>query len=712
MKKMLLFIAILCSGMIASGEVLKSPDGVLKMQFELKGGVPHYQLHFDGKPVIKPSRLGFELKSKEDLLEGFSVKNIERATFDKTWEPVWGEWKEIRENYNELAVTLLQDATGRVLIIRFRLFNDGLGFRYEFPMQPNLVHFVVTDERTQFAMAGDHTAFWLPGDYRTQEYLYTTSRLSEIRGKMAAATTHNASQYPIGGAAVQSPLMLVSDNGLYINIHEAALINYSAMNLDLDDSKLIFETHLTPDVLGHKAFLQAPCHTPWRTVIVGDWAGDILESTLILNLNEPTRFEDTSWITPQKYMGVWWEMITGKSSWAYSNLPGVQIGVTDFTKVEPSGRHGANNENVIKHIDFAAKHGFDALLVEGWNIGWEDWFGNWKENVFDFVTPYPDFDVVKLNQHAASRGIRLIMHHETAASVRNYERHMDEAFEFMVKHGYNTVKTGYVGHIIPRGEHHSSQFMVNHYLYKLNKAADHGIMIFGHEMVRPTGLHRTFPNLMAQESARGGEFEAFGGNSAEHTTILPFTRLVGGPMDYTPGIFEPDISKINPANTSRAATTLARQLALYVTMYSPVQMAADLPSNYERFMDAFQFIKDVAVDWDYTKVLEASPGDYVTIARKAAGTNNWFVGSTVDENGFTSRINFDFLTPGKQYIATIYSDAKGAHYRTNPQAYEIRRYVVNSQSRLVQESAPGGGFAISIIEVTDPSQTRRVPRLR
>lgn len=711
MKRLLLTLGIVCISLMLHAEELRSPNGLLKLNFELKDGVPHYSLDYKNKAVIKPSSMGFELKNQADLMNGFTVSKAERATFDETWQPVWGEWKEIRSHYNELAVTLHQVSTDRYMVVRFRLFNDGLGFRYEFPEQPNLVHFVLKEERTQFAMTGDHYAFWVPGDYRTQEYHFTKSRLSEIRGKMAGATIGNASQYPIGGTAVQTALMLVSDEGLYINLHEAALIDYAAMHLDLDDESFVFQSHLTPDVLGDKGYLQAPCTSPWRTVIVSDRAGDILESTLVLNLNEPVKYEDTSWIKPIKYIGVWWEMITGKSSWAYSDLPGVKLGETDFTQVQTNGRHAANNENVKMHIDFAAEHGFDAVLVEGWNVGWEDWFGNSKDYVFDFVTPYPDFDVEMLNAYAASKGVRLMMHHETSGSVRNYERHMDKAYQFMADHGYNSVKSGYVGDIIPRGEHHYGQYMVNHFLYAVTKAADYGIMINAHEAVRPTGLHRTYPNLLAQESARGTEFEAFGGNTPDHTTILPFTRLVGGPMDYTPGIFETRISNVNPNNNSWVRSTLARQLALYVTMYSPLQMAADLPENYNRFLDAFQFIKDVAVDWDDTKVLEAEPGDYVTIARKAKGTNNWFVGCSVDENGYTSRINFDFLDAGKQYIATIYSDARDAHYRDNPQAYEIRRFVVNNKSKLTQRCAPGGGYAISIIEVTEPRQTRGIRKL-
>ncbi|WP_062128206.1 glycoside hydrolase family 97 protein [Geofilum rubicundum] len=696
---------------LTHAEELKSPDGHVVLQFEVKQGVPVYQLSFNKQAVIEESRLGLELKDMEDLLDGFVLENTERSAFDETWEPVWGEWKSIRNHYNEMAVTLNQPSTNRKMTVRFRLFNDGLGFRYEFPEQDELIYFVVAEERTQFAMTGDHTAFWIPGDYDTQEYDYTTSRLTEIRALMDGAITGNASQTPFSATGVQTALMLKSDDGLYINLHEAALIEYSCMHLELDDENLVFESHLTPDAVGNKAYVQAPFNTPWRTVIVSNNAADILESTITLNLNEPTKFEDTSWIKPIKYIGVWWEMITGKSSWAYSDLPSVKLGETDFDSLEPNGRHAANNDHVKMHIDFAEEHGFDAVLVEGWNVGWEDWFGKSKDYVFDFVTPYPDFDVEMLNAYAASKGVRLMMHHETSSSVRNYERHMDQAYQFMVDHGYNSVKSGYVGDIIPRGEHHYGQWMVNHYIYALEKAAEYEIMINAHEAVRPTGLSRTYPNLLANESARGTEYEAFGGSKPDHTTIIPFTRLVGGPMDYTPGIFVTDISKLNPDNNSWVRTTIARQLALYVTMYSPLQMAADLPEHYNMFLDAFQFIKDVAVDWDDTKVLEAEPGDYITIARKAKGSNDWFIGCTVDENGFTSKINFDYLDKDKTYIATIYSDAKDAHFKDNPQAYEIRKVLVNSKSKLTQKCAPGGGYAISVMEVTDRSETKGLRKL-
>ncbi|HHU57142.1 MAG TPA: glycoside hydrolase family 97 protein [Bacteroidales bacterium] len=688
-------MAVMAVALPLKSEVLKSPDGNMVLQFEVRNGVPVYRLDYKDKPVIKDSRLGLELKDADDLLTGFVLKEVQRSTFDETWEPVWGEWKTIRNHYNELAVTLSQSATERDMVVRFRVFDDGLGFRYEFPEQDNLVYFVIAEERTQFAMTDDHTAYWIAGDYDTQEYDYTTSRLTEIRGLMEQAVTPNASQTPFSDTGVQTALMLKTDDGLYINLHEAALVEYSAMHLELDDRSLVFESHLTPDAQGNKGYIQAPFNSPWRTVIVGDKAATILESKITLNLNEPTRFEDTSWIKPIKYIGVWWEMITGKSSWAYSDLASVKLGETDFSKVEPNGKHGANNEHVKMHIDFAAEHGFDAVLVEGWNVGWEDWFGKSKDYVFDFVTPYPDFDVEMLNAYAAEKGVRLMMHHETSSSVRNYERHMDAAYQFMVDHGYNSVKSGYVGDIIPRGEHHYGQWMVNHYIYALEKAAEYKIMVNAHEAVRPTGLSRTYPNLLANESARGTEYEAFGGNRPDHTTILPFTRQIGGPMDYTPGIFEQDIKKLNPDNHSWVNTTIARQLALYVTMYSPLQMAADLPENYLRFMDAFQFIKDVAVDWDDSRVLEAEPGDYVTYARKAKGRDDWFVGCTVDENGHTSEIRLDFLDANRKYEAIIYKDAKDAHYRNNPQAYKIEKKRVSSKTKLKIQCAPGGGYAIS-----------------
>jgi hypothetical protein len=696
MKKSIFSIAFLLFAMSLIAQEINSPNGNFTLCFELNQGVPIYKLNYKEKAVVKDSRLGFELKGEESLLDGFSVAAVEESTFDETWKPVWGEVKEIRNHYNEMLVTLTQERTHRKLRIRFRLFDDGLGFRYEFPEQENLNYFVIKEEKTQFAMTGDHTAFWIPGDFDTQEYCYTKSKLSEISSFIRKATTNNLSQSSFSETGVQTALMMKTNDGLYINLHEAALVDYSCMHLNLDDKNFVFESFLTPDARGDKGYMQAPCHTPWRTVIASDNAGDILLSNITLNLNEPCVYEDVSWIKPIKYVGVWWEMITGKSSWAYTNLSSVKLGVTDYSKTTPNGVHGANTEHVKEYIDFASEHNFDAVLVEGWNEGWEDWFGKTKDYVFDFVTPYPDFDVEELRDYAKSKGVQLIMHHETSGSVRNYERHMDRAYQFMVDNGYKAVKSGYVGDIIPRGETHYGQWMVNHYLYAVKKAGKYKIMVNAHEAVRPTGLCRTYPNLIGNESARGTEFASFGGNTPDHTTILPFTRLIGGPMDYTPGIFETDISQYNPNNKSHVASTIARQLALYVTMYSPLQMAADFPETYKKYLDAFQFIENVPVDWDDTKVLEAEPGDFITYARKEKGADNWYVGSTNDENGRTSKIKFDFLTPGKKYEATIYGDRKDAHYKENPKAYQIKKKVVTNKSRLSQYCAPGGGFAISI----------------
>lgn len=717
MRKLVILMCLCIVSHWAVAQELKSPNGNLTLNFSLQGnGIPTYSLTYKGKDIIKPSKLGFELKEQKtvndfddfsvkdktgegNLYSGFSIADTKTSTFDESWKPVWGEVKEIRDHHNELAVTLNQKATDRTIIVRFRLFDDGLGFRYEFPEQKNLTYFVIKEEKTQFAMAGDHTAYWIPGDYDTQEYDYTTSKLSDIRGLMEKSVTANVSQTSFSNTGVQTSLMMKTNDGLYINLHEAALIDYSCMHLNLDDKNMIFESWLTPDAKGDKGYIQAPSRSPWRTVIVSDDARDILASHITLNLNEPSKIKDTSWIKPVKYVGVWWEMITGKSTWAYTDeLPTVQLGITDYSKVKPNGKHGATTANVKKYIDFAAKHGFDGVLVEGWNEGWEDWFGNSKDYVFDFVTPYPDFDVVGIREYAKSKGVKMIMHHETSASVRNYERHIDQAYKFMKDNGYDAVKSGYVGNILPRGENHYSQWIVNHYQYAIEKAAEYQIMVNAHEAVRPTGVGRTWPNLIGNESARGTEYQAFGGNKPNHTTILPFTRQIGGPMDYTPGIFEMDIEKINPDNKSHVNTTIVNQLALYVTMYSPLQMAADFPETYEKFMDAFQFIKDVALDWDDSKYLEAEPGDHVTVARKAKGTNNWFIGSVCGENGYTSAISFDFLDTDKVYVATIYADAKDANYKTNPQAYEIRKVVVTNKSKLSQRLAPGGGLAISVIE--------------
>lgn len=699
MKKLLSAFFVLAA-VVLHAQQITSPDKNLVLTFGLSAkGEPTYALTYKNKPVIKTSKLGIDLKEGADMLEGFSVDKAAQSSFDETWSPVWGEEKTIRNHYNELLVTLSQKAEkGRYINIRFKLFNDGLGFRYEFPEQKELTYFVIKEEKTQFAMAGDHKAFWLPGDYDTQEYSTVTSKLSEVRGKMKDAVTPNASQQTFSPTGLQTPLMLKSDNGLYINIHEAALVDYSCMSLNLDDKNMVLESWLTPDAIGDKGYMQASTQSPWRTIVVSDKAADILQSRMILNLNEPTKYKDVSWIKPIKYVGVWWEMITGKSSWAYNDLTSVKLGETDYSKTKPNGKHAANTAHVKEYIDFAAKHGFDAVLVEGWNEGWEDWFGKSKEFVFDFVTPYPDFDVKELHRYAASKGVKMMMHHETSGAAANYERHMDKAYQFMVDNGYNSVKSGYVGDIIPRGEFHYSQSMINHYLYAIKKAAEYKIMVNAHEAVRPTGLSRTYPNLIGNEAARGTEYEAFGGNNPDHTTILPFTRLMGGPMDYTPGIFETKVSVYNPENNSFVHTTLVKQLALYVTMYSPLQMAADLPETYNKHLDAFQFIKDVAVDWDDTYVLEAEPGDYITIARKAKGKNEWFVGAITDENARTAKITFEYLPKGKTYLATVYADGKDADYVKNPKSYAIKTIKVNSKTKLDQKLAPGGGAAISIKE--------------
>lgn len=712
MKLKLIISALLFSALNVDADVVTSPNGIVSIDFQLKNGIPTYKVDYKGKPVIKESRLGLELRDGKNLMDGFEQLNATTSTFDETWKPVWGEVKEIRNHYNELLAELKQPSTDRYMNIRFRVYDDGVGFRYEFPQQKNLVYFVIKEEHSQFAMTGDHTAWWIPGDYDTQEYDYTESKLSEIRSLLPNAVTSNASQTVFSPTGVQTSLQMKTDEGLYINLHEAALVDYSCMHLNLDDKNLVFESWLTPDADGFKGRLQAPCHSPWRTVMVSDDARDILSSHLILNLNEPCKIEDTSWIKPVKYMGVWWEMIAGGKPWSYTNdIPSVKLGETDYRKVKSNGNHPANTRNVKKYIDFAAKHGFDQLLVEGWNVGWEDWFGNQKDYVFDFVTPYPDFDIEQLNRYAHDKGIRLMMHHETSGSSRNYERHLEQAYQLMNKYGYTAVKSGYVGNILPYGEHHYGQWMNNHYLYCVVEAAKHKIMVNAHEAVRPTGLCRTYPNLIGNESARGTEYQAFGGSKTFHTTVLPFTRLQGGPMDYTPGIFEMNISKLNPNNDSHVNATLANQLALYVTMYSPLQMAADLPENYERFMDAFQFIKDVPVDWDNSIYLEAEPGKYVTVARKEKGTNNWFIGSATGNANHQSVISLDFLEKGKNYIATIYADTKDTDYKLNPQSYQIVKGLVNSKNKLKINTVEAGGYAVSLFEVTNSDEMKGLKKL-
>jgi hypothetical protein len=754
MKKLLLSLALLPLMAIAGN--VKSPNGNIELKFSVDDtGRPVYEMSYKGRAVVKPSFLGLELAKdkhasagmdEKDLMEDFRIVNEKVSEFDETWQPVWGETKNIRNHYNELAVTLQQmwlepvksNRPGqqlaprqhrRQMIIRFRVYDDGIGLRYEFPQQKDLNYFLIKEEHTEFAMAGDHTAWWLPGDYDTQEQETQESKLSEIRDRMKKAVNWgNSSVAVFSETGVQTSLQMKSDNGLYINIHEAACLDYATMHLELVDAKtkhlttqlgggsnaytpnptaseyplpkpFTFVSHLTPDATGLKGCMQTPCNTPWRTVMVSDDARDMLSSNLILNLNEPCKIEDTSWIHPTKYCGVWWEMIVGRGNWHYTNdFPSIQLDNIDWTKVKPNGTHKANNENVKRYIDFAAKNGLDEVLVEGWNVGWEDWANMWKRDVFDFVTPYPDFDIKMLNDYAHSKGVKILMHHETSSSTQNYERHIKEAYDLMNKYGYDAVKTGYVGDIIPRGDHHYSQSMNNHYLYVIKEAAKHHIMVNSHEATRPTGLCRTYPNLVGGESARGTEYEAFGGNRPDHTCILPFTRLQGGPMDYTPGIFETQLSTWSN-NTSWVRTTLCGQLALYLTMYSPLQMAADLPENYERadLAPAFQFIRDVACDWDDSKYLEAEPADYITVARKAKGTDNWFVGGKCDENGHKTQIKLDFLDKGKKYDCTIYADAKDAHYEKNPKAFTITKRVVKQGDVLKINEAPGGGFAVSII---------------
>ena len=700
MRKIILLMSILAMHW-ATAQQQTSPDGNVVLSFSLKAdGTPTYKMTYKGKPVINESTLGFTLKKDEPLTNHFKVVGDSKSTFKETWKPVWGEEKEILNHYNELLVQLKQDKTNRLMNIRFRVYNEGIGFRYEFPTQKELTYFVIAEENTQFAMTGDHTAWWIPGDYDTQEYDYNESKLSEIRGLMKQSMTDNVSQFVFSPTGVQTSLMMKTKDGLYINLHEAALVDYALMNLNLDDKNFIFQSWLTPDAKGDKGYLYTPTKSPWRTVMVSDDARNILASRLILNLNDPCALADTSWIKPVKYIGVWWEMITGKSSWAYTDdLPTIKLDEVDYTKVKPNGTHAANNDKVRHYIDFAAKHGFDQVLVEGWNVGWEDWFGHRKDYVFDFVTPYPDFDIKALNDYAHAKGVKLMMHHETSGSTRNYERHMKAAYELMNKYGYNSVKSGYVGDILPIGEHHYSQSTINHYLYAIKEAAKHKIMLNAHEAVRPTGLCRTYPNLIGNESARGTEYEAFGGNKPFHTTILPFTRLQGGPMDYTPGILETEVKNVNPNNTSQVRSTLAKQLALYVTMYSPLQMAADLPENYERFADAFQFIKDVPVDWQESVYLEAEPGRYITVARKDKHSDNWYVGNTSNENGHTSELLLNFLDKNKKYEATIYADAKNADWQTNPKAYTITKQKVNAKTKLKLTAAKGGGYAISIKEI-------------
>ena len=711
MKHFILTAAALLSASASLGatEVLTSPDGRLQLSFDLTAdGTPTYKMDYNNKPVIATSRLGLELKNQKSLLDGFKMERVSRSSFDETWQPVWGEQSSIRNHYNEMAVCLSQpDDNGhlREMIVRFRLYDDGVGFRYEWPAQDNFTYFTIKEERTEFAMTGDHTAYWIPGDYDTQEYDYTISRLSEVREKMPAVKfSYNVSSTVFSDTGVQTSLQLKTDDGIYLNIHEAACVDYSTMHLNLDEKRMVLTSWLTPDARGDKGYLMAPCHSPWRTVMVTSTATAALDSKLILNLNEPCKLEDTSWIHPTKYMGVWWEMIVGKSSWAYSNASAVNLDSIDYKTMKPNGIHGANNDNVKRYIDFAAENGFDQLLVEGWNIGWEDWFGHEKDYVFDFVTPNPDFDIAMLNDYAHSKGIKLMMHHETSGSLRNYERHLDAAYSLMNKYGYDAVKSGYVGNMVPRGEYHYGQWANNHYLYCVKEAAKHKIMVNAHEATRPTGLCRTYPNLVGNESARGTEYQQSAGIMPHHVTILPFTRLQGGPMDYTPGIFCMDVSKLNPENHGHVNATLCNQLALYVTLYSPLQMAADVPENYMRYADAFRFIKDVAVDWDESRYLAAEPGEYIIAARREKGGQRWFVGGVTNEDARTMTVDFSFLTKSQKYMATIYADAKDADYETNPEKYVISRRVVTAKDKEKIFMARGGGFAISLMPVDDHTQ--------
>lgn len=711
MKHFILTAAALLSASASLGatEVLTSPDGRLQLSFDLTAdGTPTYKMDYNNKPVIATSRLGLELKNQKSLLDGFKMERVSRSSFDETWQPVWGEQSSIRNHYNEMAVCLSQpDDNGhlREMIVRFRLYDDGVGFRYEWPAQDNFTYFTIKEERTEFAMTGNHTAYWIPGDYDTQEYDYTISRLSEVREKMPAVKfSYNVSSTVFSDTGVQTSLQLKTDDGIYLNIHEAACVDYSTMHLNLDEKRMVLTSWLTPDARGDKGYLMAPCHSPWRTVMVTSTATAALDSKLILNLNEPCKLEDTSWIHPTKYMGVWWEMIVGKSSWAYSNASAVNLDSIDYKTMKPNGIHGANNDNVKHYIDFAAENGFDQLLVEGWNIGWEDWFGHEKDYVFDFVTPNPDFDIAMLNDYAHSKGIKLMMHHETSGSLRNYERHLDAAYSLMNKYGYDAVKSGYVGNMVPRGEYHYGQWANNHYLYCVKEAAKHKIMVNAHEATRPTGLCRTYPNLVGNESARGTEYQQSAGIMPHHVTILPFTRLQGGPMDYTPGIFCMDVSKLNPENHGHVNATLCNQLALYVTLYSPLQMAADVPENYMRYADAFRFIKDVAVDWDESRYLAAEPGEYIIAARREKGGQRWFVGGVTNEDARTMTVDFSFLTKGQKYMATIYADAKDADYETNPEKYVISRRVVTAKDKEKIFMARGGGFAISLMPVDDHTQ--------
>lgn len=698
---------------------LLSPDKNLEMRFSMSdNGTPYYSLDYKGKHIIMDSRLGFLLRGdlnvsevkvqgdkidkvdkhpQIDFYRDFEVADVKTDSLDYTWAPVWGEEDSIRCHYNELTVSLKHKLTGRDMAIRFRLFNDGLGFRYEFGPMAWPEYFIINDELTEFAMAEDYTAFWIPGDFDTQEYEYTRSRISEIPSLVADQLLPNPWHFPYSVNAVQTSLQMKSDDGVYVNLHEAALVDYSCMNLELEPGTLTFKASLVPDATGGKGTIQTPAKSPWRTIQVTDDACRQLESRLVLNLNEPCALDDVSWIHPVKYIGVWWEMISGKGSWSYTgDVRPVDINTVDYSKLPHSPKHSANTENVRRYIDFAAEHGFGEVLVEGWNIGWEDWESFSKNDVFDFVTPYPDFDIAGLNEYAHSKGVRLMMHHETSSSIRNYERHMDAAYDLMNKYGYDAVKSGYVGQIFPRGEHHYGQYMNNHYQYAIRKAAEHHIMVNAHEAVRPTGLCRTYPNMIGNESSKGTEYQAFGGLHPQHVTILPFTRLNGGPMDYTPGVFVMDMKENCPTNKSHVNATICNQLALYLTMYSPLQMAADFPEHYMKYADAFQFIKDVAVDWRKSKYLFAEPGDYLIVARQAKDSGQWFVGGVTDELSRSFEVPMSFLDAGENYEVTLYADSEDADYKTNPQSYVISKVSVTSESVVPVRMAPGGGFAMSV----------------
>lgn len=699
---------------ISPAQSIRSPNNTLTLTFTLgSGGVPTYQLSLGKKDIILPSTLGIEVRDMPGFVKGFVIAGVESTVVDNTWETVWGETRTVRNHYREMIVTLAQpEVKNRTMSILFRLFDDGLGFRYQFAQQDNLNYFTITDEKTRFRLTGDHTAFWIPGDFDSNEYAYATTKLSEVDADKGRRVAEIFAKSVIGANFVQTPLLMKTADKLYINIFEAALRNYPAMDLEINKDAHILTSSLAPDAVGNKAYMQTPCRTPWRTIMVSAKAADILGSKITLNLNEPCALGDVSWIKPVKYVGIWWEMHVGVSTWNYADVNNVRIGETDWASLTPNGHHGATTARTKRYIDFAAQHGFDGVLVEGWDVGWEDWFGKWKENVFDFVTPYPDFDVNELQRYAASKGVKLIMHHETSASATNYERRMDEAFRFMKEHGYDAVKTGYVGRIIPRGEYHDGQWMVNHYERVVKKAAGYRIMVDAHEPVRPTGLCRTYPNWLACEAARGNEFNAWSsGNPPEHETILPFTRILGGPMDYTPGIFQVKMSYYDSSKTEQVHTTLVKQLALYVTMYSPLQMAADLPENYEKHLDAFRFIKDVAVDWDDTKILEAEPGDYITMARKARSRDSWFLGAITDENGRTATAPLAFLDAGRTYVADLYSDAPNAHWQKNPMVYTITHALVDSKTTMSLKLAPGGGAAVSLMPAT-PDQMKSLKKYR